>query len=142
MFEDVFKAAGSPSQVRGLAVNVANWNAFTSSTAEFSSPYNKASDEATYGKLLSTRLGSFPAHFIMDTGRNGRQGLRTEWGDWCNVKGAGFGVHPTGSTGNSLFDAFVWAKPGGESDGTSNTAAARYDAHCGQADCKSRSLSD
>jgi cellulose 1,4-beta-cellobiosidase len=31
-------------------------------------------------------------------------------------------------------DAFVWVKPGGECDGTSNTSAARYDYHCGLSD--------
>lgn len=30
-----------------------------------------------------------------------------------------------------MVDAFVWVKPGGESDGTSDTSAERYDAHCG-----------
>lgn len=38
------------------------------------------------------------------------------WGDWCNVKGTGFGVRPTTDTGNDLADAFVWVKPGGECD--------------------------
>lgn len=31
-------------------------------------------------------------------------------------------------------DAFVWVKPGGESDGTSDTSAKRYDAKCGLED--------
>jgi cellulose 1,4-beta-cellobiosidase len=136
IFGQVYSNAGKPSQVRGLAVNTANWNAFSATTPEFSSPYNKATDELKYATLLAPKLkdAGFPAHFIMDTGRNGRQGLRAEWGDWCNVKGAGFGVRPTSSTGSDLFDAFVWAKPGGESDGTSDSSAARYDAHCGQSD--------
>lgn len=56
------------------------------------------------------------------------------WGDWCNVIGTGFGVRPTTDTGNSLEDAFVWVKPGGESDGTSNSSSTRYDAHCGYND--------
>jgi hypothetical protein len=30
-----------------------------------------------------------PNHAIVDTGRNGVTGLRKEWGDWCNVNGAG-----------------------------------------------------
>ncbi|KAF2810958.1 glycoside hydrolase family 6 protein, partial [Mytilinidion resinicola] len=52
---------------------------------------------------------------IVDTGRNGVTGLRLEWNDWCNVNGAGFG-------------------PGGESDGTSDSSATRYDSSCGKAD--------
>jgi cellulose 1,4-beta-cellobiosidase len=68
-------------------------------------------------------------------GRNGKQPTgQSQWGDWCNVKSTGFGVRPTTNTGDALVDAFVWVKPGGESDGTSNTSAARYDAHCGYDD--------
>ena len=66
--------------------------------------------------------------------RNGVQGLRKEWGDWCNVIGAGFGKRPTSTTGSSYADAFVWVKPGGESDGTSDTSATRYDSFCGKED--------
>jgi cellulose 1,4-beta-cellobiosidase len=43
-------------------------------------------------------------------------------------------VRPTTDTGNTLEDAFVWVKPGGEADGTSNSSAPRYDYHCGYAD--------
>lgn len=50
------------------------------------------------------------------------------------MKGTGFGVRPTTDTGDSLEDAFVWVKPGGESDGTSDSSSARYDAHCGYSD--------
>jgi hypothetical protein len=57
--------------------------------------------------------------------------------DWCNVNGAGFGKRPTGDTGFELADAFVWVKPGGESDGTSDTSANRYDSFCGKPDGKS-----
>jgi hypothetical protein len=37
-------------------------------------------------------------------------------------------------SGSSLVDAFVWVKPGGESDGTSDTSATRYDSFCGLED--------
>lgn len=68
-------------------------------------------------------------------GRNGVQPTsQNAWGDWCNVKGTGFGVRPTTDTGDALADAFVWVKPGGESDGTSDSSATRYDAHCGYSD--------
>lgn len=68
-------------------------------------------------------------------GRNGVQPTaQNAWGDWCNVIGTGFGVRPTTSTGDSLEDAFVWVKPGGESDGSSNSSAPRYDYHCGLSD--------
>jgi cellulose 1,4-beta-cellobiosidase len=75
-----------------------------------------------------------PGQAIVDTGRNGVTGLREEWGNWCNVNGAGFGVRPTSNTGSSLVDSFVWVKPGGESDGTSDSSATRYDSFCGKSD--------
>ncbi len=75
-----------------------------------------------------------PYQAIVDVGRSGVQGIRAEWGHWCNVNGAGFGPLPTGSTGDARADAFVWVKPGGESDGTSDTGANRYDSFCGHSD--------
>ena len=67
--------------------------------------------------------------------RNGVQPTAQQaWGDWCNVKGAGFGVRPTLNTGNALEDAFVWIKPGGEGDGTSDSTAPRFDPHCALSD--------
>lgn len=69
------------------------------------------------------------------TGRNGVQPTaQNAWGDWCNLIGTGFGVRPTTNTGDALEDAFVWVKPGGEADGTSDSTAARYDFHCGSSD--------
>jgi cellulose 1,4-beta-cellobiosidase len=46
----------------------------------------------------------------------------------------GFGVRPTSNTGLELADAFVWVKPGGESDGTSDSSSPRYDSFCGKDD--------
>ena len=41
-------------------------------------------------------------------------------GDWCNQNGAGLGERPTGSPSNSVYQAYVWVKPPGESDGSSS----------------------
>ena len=101
--------------------------------------YNQCQDEQRYVTIFGQHLANagMPNHAIVDTGRNAVQGLRDEWGDWCNVDGAGFGVRPTANTGEELADAFVWVKPGGESDGTSDTSADRYDAFCGKPDGES-----
>jgi cellulose 1,4-beta-cellobiosidase len=137
---EVYKKAGSPKQVRGVSTNVAGWNAYDLSPGEFSkatdAQWNKAQNEKQFVALFSPELKSagMPSQAIIDTSRNGVTGLRKEWGHWCNVKGAGFGVRPTGTTGNSLVDAFVWVKPGGESDGTSDSSATRYDSFCGMED--------
>jgi cellulase/cellobiase CelA1 len=54
---------------------------------------------------------------MKNVARNGVQPTKQNaWGDWCNVIGTGFGVRPTTNTGNTLEDAFVWVKPGGECD--------------------------
>ncbi|KAK7964967.1 hypothetical protein PG988_009971 [Apiospora saccharicola] len=136
----VYKNAGSPKQVRGFATNIAGWNAWDQSPGEFSkasdAKYNSCQNEKTYVQKFGAALKSagHPSHAIMDTGRNAVTGLRKEWGDWCNVDGAGFGKRPTADTGDSNTDAFVWGKPGGESDGTSDTGATRYDSFCGKDD--------
>ncbi|KAF2638889.1 cellobiohydrolase-like protein II precursor [Massarina eburnea CBS 473.64] len=135
-----YKAAGSPKQLRGISTNVAGWNQWDLSPGEFSkatdAQYNKCQNEKlyveTFGPLLKD--AGMPGQAIIDTGRNGVSGLRKEWGDWCNVKGAGFGQRPSSTTGSSYADAFVWVKPGGESDGTSDTSATRYDSFCGKDD--------
>ncbi|KAB5577584.1 exoglucanase 3 precursor [Coniochaeta sp. 2T2.1] len=135
-----FKAGGSPKQLRGFATNTAGWNAWDLSPGEFSTAsdakYNKCQNEKIYVDTFGPQLKSagMPNHAIIDTGRNGVTGLRAEWGDWCNVDGAGFGVRPTADTGDELADAFVWIKPGGESDGTSDSSATRYDSFCGKSD--------
>jgi len=137
LFAGIYNDAGKPASVRGLATNVANYNAWSLSSAPAYTSPNPNYDEKHYVEAFSPLLqaAGFPAKFITDSGRNGKQPTgQTEWGHWCNAKGTGFGVRPTSQTGHELLDAFVWVKPGGESDGTSNTSAARYDYHCGLAD--------
>ncbi|KAF9885953.1 hypothetical protein FE257_012128 [Aspergillus nanangensis] len=136
LFAGVYTDANSPASLRGLATNVANYNAFSATTCPSYTQESNVCDEKTYINNFGPQLASagWDAHFIVDTGRNGNQPTgQVEWGDWCNVKNTGFGVRPTTETGDALVDAFVWVKPGGESDGTSDTSAARYDAHCGLA---------
>ena len=89
-------------------------------------------DELHYINALAPELQSqgFPATFIVDQGRSGVQNIRQQWGDWCNIKGAGFGTRPTTNTGSSLIDSIVWVKPGGECDGTSNSSSPRFDSTC------------
>ncbi|KAG2415557.1 exoglucanase 2 precursor [Aspergillus terreus] len=134
LFAGVYKNASSPAALRGLATNVANYNAFSIDTCPSYTSENEVCDEKSYINNFAPELKSngFDAHFIVDTGRNGNQPTgQLEWGDWCNVVDTGFGARPSTDTGDELVDAFVWVKPGGESDGTSDTSAERYDAHCG-----------
>jgi cellulose 1,4-beta-cellobiosidase len=54
-------------------------------------------------------------------------------GDWCNQDGAGIGALPAANPGNG-YDAYVWVKPPGESDGSSsliaNTQGKGFDRMC------------
>ncbi|KGO75224.1 1, 4-beta cellobiohydrolase [Penicillium italicum] len=137
LYANVYNTANKPSSLRGLATNVANYNGWSLSTCPSYTSGDANCDEKKYINALAPLLKSagWDAHFITDTGRNGVQPTsQNAWGDWCNVKGTGFGVRPTTDTGDTLADAFVWVKPGGESDGTSDSSATRYDAHCGYSD--------
>ncbi|GLA31592.1 hypothetical protein AnigIFM63604_001073 [Aspergillus niger] len=137
LFASVYKNASSPAAVRGLATNVANYNAWTISSCPSYTQGNSVCDEQQYINAIAPLLQAqgFDAHFVVDTCRNGKQPTGQQaWGDWCNVINTGFGERPTTNTGDALVDAFVWVKPGGESDGTSDSSATRYDAHCGYSD--------
>lgn len=136
----VYIDAGSPSQVRGIATNVAGWNQWDMTPGEFAddpdAQYNAAQNEKLFLELFSPALetAGMPGNAIVDTGRSGNPGGRLEWGDWCNVVDAGFGPRPTSDVDSPHADAFVWVKPGGESDGTSDQSAERFDEFCGRAD--------
>jgi cellulose 1,4-beta-cellobiosidase len=113
LFAGIYNDAGKPAAVRGLATNVANYNGWNLTTAPSYTSPNPNYDEIHYVQAFSPLLNAagFPAHFITDTGRSGKQPTgQTEWGNWCNAKGAGFGTRPTSNTGLELEDAFVWVK--------------------------------
>lgn len=137
LFANVYVNAGKPAALRGLATNVANYNAWNATSAPSYTQGNSNYDEIHYVQALAPLLSSagWNAHFITDQGRSGKQPTgQKEWGDWCNAIGTGFGMRPSANTGLEIEDAFVWVKPGGECDGTSDTSAARYDFHCGLSD--------
>jgi cellulose 1,4-beta-cellobiosidase len=137
----VYKVAGSPKNVRGFATNVAGRNAWVPSQVENCSDGQWRRGEKSYVNLLSQSLkaAGFPGQAIVDTGTNANQVCNVP-GNWCNPIPASFGVRPTSNTGDNFTDAFVWAKPGGESDGTSDTSAALYDPACGEPDGQSTQL--
>ncbi|KAI1204145.1 1, 4-beta cellobiohydrolase [Annulohypoxylon truncatum] len=137
LYAQLYNDTGSPAALRGLATNVANYNAWEIATCPSYTQGNDNCDESKYVNAMAPLLSAagWDAHFITDTSRNGKQPTsQQQWGDWCNVIDTGFGTRPSADTGSDLLDAFVWVKPGGECDGTSNTTAARYDYHCGSAD--------
>ncbi|KAF9554540.1 cellobiohydrolase [Agrocybe pediades] len=129
------KTINPNTKARGLAINVSNYNQYISAVRENYTEWSNSWDEFHYVNSLTPHLqaAGFPAHFIIDQGRSGKGGIRTEWGQWCNVKNAGFGMRPTSDQAvikNPNVDAIVWVKPGGESDGTSDRSSPRFDEMC------------
>ena len=85
---------------QGFALNVSNFYTTESNIA--------------FGNDLSSRLAG--KHYIIDTSRNANG-----WtGHWCNPQAAGIGARPTTNTGVPLYDAGLWVKSPGGSDGNCN----------------------
>jgi cellulose 1,4-beta-cellobiosidase len=81
--------------------------------------------ERPSGPSSSTDLNTF-----VDDSRVDR---RIHAGNWCNQSGAGIGARPQAAPASG-FDAYVWIKPPGESDGSSreidNDEGKRFDRMC------------
>jgi cellulose 1,4-beta-cellobiosidase len=136
VFQEVLTAAGGPDRIRGFALNVSNYDVLVDSANPRGSADDPSPDEMAYVADLAKALnkaGIKDKGFIIDTGRNGKGGIRTAPGNWCNVKGAGLGERPRVSPA-PLLDAYFWIKPPGESDGTADQTAARFDPNCGSDD--------
>ncbi|WP_339127780.1 glycoside hydrolase family 6 protein [Streptomyces sp. f51] len=111
--------------------------------------WNQYDDESSYAQGLRTALVAqgFDSGIgmLIDTSRNGWGGSarptgpgpttsvdayvdggridrRIHAGNWCNQSGAGIGERPTTAPDTGI-DAYVWAKPPGESDGASQAVA-------------------
>ncbi|MCX5395808.1 glycoside hydrolase family 6 protein [Streptomyces sp. NBC_00102] len=111
--------------------------------------WNYYVDELSFAQALRTLLVSqgFNSNIgmLIDTARNGwggsarptaagpttsvdayvdggRVDRRIHAGNWCNQSGAGIGERPTAAPETGI-DAYVWAKPPGESDGNSAPVA-------------------
>jgi len=145
VFQKVLNLAGGPDIIRGFSTNTANYQPLgsMSSTADpcnLKSQYNNAINEVVYVNLLSQQLQSVGISgkgYIIDTSRNGVINERSNCSDWCNIKGAGFGIRPIAipsGLGIGIVDALHWLKTPGESDGTSDKSSPRYDYHCGSSD--------
>jgi len=132
IFKDVLDMAGA-EKIRGFATNVSNYDLVR---AQDRASDNPCPDEIAYVEKLSAslaRVGIAGKKFIIDTSRNGRASHAKSW---CNVTGAGLGERPRASPA-PLVDAFFWVKIPGESDGTSDPSAPRFDAACASPDSAS-----
>jgi len=136
IFKEVLDEAGGTELIRGFATNVSNYNTLNDGDGRTLEPSDPCPDELTYVDKLARSLaevGIAGKGFVVDTGRDGRGGIRAKWGDWCNVKGAGLGERPRASPAPGV-DAYFWVKPPGQSDGASDPSAPGFDAACATSD--------
>jgi cellulose 1,4-beta-cellobiosidase len=136
VFKDVLAMAGGPDRVRGFALNISNYDPATNPGGRRARPYEPGPDEVSYAADLDRALaavGIAGKGFVIDTGRNGRGGIRQAPDSWCNVRGAGLGERPRAAPA-PLIDAYLWIKTPGHSDGTSDPKAPRFDPHCASDD--------
>ncbi|PVF92826.1 putative cellulose 1,4-beta-cellobiosidase II precursor [Serendipita vermifera] len=131
------KAINPKAGIRGVATNIRHV------TVPFDLGFNglgnqpqEGYDELVYVRNLAPLLAAkgVDVHFIVDQGRSGNQNYPRIGLDWCNNKNAAIGPRPTTQTPDPLIDAIVWVKEPGQSDGTSDPNAARYDPVCGSDD--------
>ena len=136
VFRTVLNEAGGPEMIRGFAINTSNYTHLSNRDGAALEPSNPCPNELTYAKLLGGMLAmyGFKNHgFIIDTSRNGKGGIRAQWGSWCNVHGAGLGERPRADPAPGI-DVYYWVKPPGESDGSSDPKGPRFDEMCAGAD--------
>ncbi|RMZ66287.1 glycoside hydrolase family 6 [Pyrenophora seminiperda CCB06] len=120
------KKLNPAAKIRGYSTNVSNYNPFQAKVRENYTEYSPSWDESHYASSLAPYMEAqgLPGNFIIDQGRVALPGARKEWGDWCNVAPAGFGLLPGSTQNNTNVDSIVWIKPGGESDGACGLAGA------------------
>jgi cellulose 1,4-beta-cellobiosidase len=136
LYKEVLAMAGGPERIRGFAANVSNYDPVRSESAAARDPAAAPNDELSYVEDLARGLkaaGITGKGFLIDTGRNGRANVRSAPGNWCNIKGAGLGERPRAAPA-PLVDAYVYIKVPGESDGTADSTAARFDTNCASDD--------
>lgn len=156
VYKEVMESAGGESLVQGFATNVSNYSALKEPFNPYDDQnanqdlivnfyeWNRVIDETTYVNAMHARFPNH--HFLIDTGRNGWMAQpsgvplenRTHRGNWCNLDNAGIGERPQAAPMDGV-DAYVWIKPPGASDGTSDTTQTtpdaegkRFDPMCGQ----------
>jgi len=136
VFKRILDEAGGPDMIRGFATNVSNYTHLSNRDGAALALTNPCPNELTYVKMLAETLEMYSIKakgFIIDTSRNGRGGIRHQWGNWCNIRGAGLGERPRAEPVRGI-DAYFWVKPPGESDGVADPTQPRFDEMCAVAD--------
>ncbi|MEU7825418.1 glycoside hydrolase family 6 protein [Catellatospora sp. NPDC049133] len=107
--------SASDTASRLQAAGVSNAAGFYSNASNF----RWTADEVNFGRNVLNALGNGNLHQVIDTARNGKGPLGSEW---CDPSGRGTGQAPTTATNESTVDAFIWIKPPGEADGCAASA--------------------
>ncbi len=131
-YKSLLEPEGRLQKIRGFAFNTANYNPLTPGNQPDSYyQYNPARSELMYVDQMTQEfiMAGLPAHFVIDTSRNGNPNARKEWRNWCNINDAALGVLPQVNPYPNV-DAYLWVKTPGESDGTSDQTARRFDSMC------------
>jgi cellulose 1,4-beta-cellobiosidase len=132
MYKEVLTMAGGADRIRGFALNVSNYDPAKDATNPKRQLDAAPDDELGYVGDLSKALdaaGITGKGFVIDTGRDGKGYIRSSPGNWCNIKGAGLGERPRAAPAPKV-DAYLYIKVPGESDGTSDPKATRFDENC------------
>ncbi|HSS38146.1 MAG TPA: glycoside hydrolase family 6 protein, partial [Polyangia bacterium] len=136
MYKEVLAMAGGPDRIRGFALNVSNYDPPKDPATPKRVPDYPPNDEIGYANDLAKLLpsaGITGKGFVIDTGRSGVPNVRSAGANWCNIKGAGLGERPQANPAPKV-DAYLWIKVPGESDGTADPKAPRYDSNCSSED--------
>lgn len=136
LYSEVLTMAGGANRIRGFALDVSNYDPAVDPAKTPRDRTSAASDETGYAADLAQALaevGVTGKGFVIDTGRDGRAYIRSVASSWCNIKGAGLGERPRAAPA-PLIDAYLYVKVPGESDGTSDPNAPRFDPTCASED--------
>ncbi len=136
LYKEVLTMAGGTDRIRGFALDVSNYDPAIDPTAPPRVLDYAASDELGYAGDLAkslAKVGITGKGFVIDTGRDGRANIRTAAGNWCNIKGAGLGERPRANPAPNV-DAYLYIKVPGETDGTADPNAPRFDPNCASDD--------
>ena len=132
MYKEVLTLAGGADRIRGFALNVSNYDPVKDTTNPKRQLEAAPDDELGYVGDLSKALdaaGITGKGFVIDTGRDGKGYIRSSPANWCNIKGAGLGERPRAAPAPKV-DAYLYIKVPGESDGTADAKATRFDENC------------
>jgi endoglucanase len=94
------RAADISNSADGISTNVSN--------------YRSTADEVAFAKAVLNGVGDSRLRAVVDTSRNGKGPLGSEW---CDPAGRAVGTPSTDQTGDGQIAAFLWIKLPGEADG-------------------------